>query len=167
MKRKNWEAIGGLIGAITFIAVFAVLIYGFFYEAPKDATDTTKGGDDEIAEVVDLSEETPTQAGIPSEEEFMQQFHNMTHQKVYASEKWGATEITEERIEEMLSILDEANYNNTEFYRSALKQWQGGNFEDAVEIHNRIWEWQGGNIGRATRLLTEEEEQQYIEENFR
>ena len=164
MKRKNWEAIGGLVGALTIMAVFAVLIYGFYYEAPKD---TTKGDDNEVAEVVDLSEEKPTQARIPSEELFMQQFHNMTHQKVYASEKWGATEITEERIEEMLSILDEAEYNNTEFYRSALKQWQAGNFEDAVAVHNRIWDWQGGSVGRATRLLTEKEEEIYVNKNFK
>ncbi|MFV8828220.1 DUF6241 domain-containing protein [Alkalihalobacterium sp. APHAB7] len=41
-----------------------------------------------------------------------------------------------------------------------------GDFSQAVYDHNVIWEIQGGTVGKATRLLTEEEEREYIQMYF-
>lgn len=51
---------------------------------------------------------------ITKEDAFMRALHYMTHQKVSAHPKWGALEITEERIGILLSVVD--NFNNSEHY---------------------------------------------------
>ena len=89
----------------------------------------------------------------------------MTHQKVYASHKWGEVVVTEELIDAMLQKLDEQqdDFKNASFYYETLTNWKRGDFSNAVEVHNEIWASQGGTIGEATRLLTPAEETKYIE----
>lgn len=48
-----------------------------------------------------------------------------------------------------------------------LEPWTTRDFSNAVSAHNRIWAYQKGNIGKATRLLTPQEELEYIEDEFR
>lgn len=97
-----------------------------------------------------------------SEEEFQSNLHEMTHQKVYADVKRGFLKITPERIDEMLKMLDQTNYEREDTYRQWLTKWKAGDFSNAVEVHNSLWQWDNGEIGKATRLLTPEEEQRYI-----
>ena len=96
---------------------------------------------------------------------FKQEIHEMTHQKVYASHKWGEVVVTEELIDDMLQKLDEQQeeFKNASFYHETLTTWKRGDFSNAVEVHNEIWASQSGTIGQATRLLTAEEEKEYIE----
>lgn len=101
-----------------------------------------------------------------SEKQYMQVIHNMTHQKVEAHEKWGSEKITDKKIDEMLEILDEENYVNEKFFREVLNAWKDGDFSNAVVVHNTIWEWQGGTLGEAKRLMTPEEEKEYIKFHF-
>ncbi|WP_035051793.1 DUF6241 domain-containing protein [Carnobacterium pleistocenium] len=101
------------------------------------------------------------------EEEFMQDIHDMTHQKVYAEDKWGSVELNEQNINALLSILDETNFADEDYYREVFNLWKEGDFSDSVEVHNKIWKDQGGFIGKAERLLTAEEEQELVETNFR
>ena len=101
------------------------------------------------------------------EEEFMQDIHDMTHQKVYAEDKWGSVELNEQNINALLSILDETDFADEDYYREVFNLWKEGDFSDSVEVHNKIWNDQGGYIGKAERLLTPEEEQELVETNFR
>jgi hypothetical protein len=39
-----------------------------------------------------------------------------------------------------------------------LHSWKENNFSSAVSDYNRIWKLQGGTVGKATGLLTPEEE---------
>ena len=96
---------------------------------------------------------------------FKQEIHEMTHQKVYASHKWGEVVVTEELIDDMLQKLDEQQeeFKNASFYHETLTAWKRGDFSNAVEVHNEIWASQSGTIGEATRLLTAKEEKAYIE----
>ncbi|TKD70778.1 DUF6241 domain-containing protein [Pseudalkalibacillus hwajinpoensis] len=107
---------------------------------------------------------------IPSESHFMTTLHGMTHQKVYADEKWTLVEMTDKRIEDMLAILDkvkgEGEYEHYDFYYKALTKWKKGDFQNAVEIHNEIWSMENGNVGRASRLLTANEEQAFVDEHY-
>lgn len=98
---------------------------------------------------------------------FKEALHYMTHQKVYAETKFGAIEMTEENIEEMFSILDQAKYEDESYYREVLTAWKNGDFSNSLDVHNRIYREQDGDTGFATRLLTPEEEQEFIENNFR
>lgn len=103
----------------------------------------------------------------PGEESFIQDVHEMTHQKVEAKDKWGALEAKEENINALLAILDETDFAEEEYFRNVLTTWKAGDFSSAVEIHNKIWNDQDGYNGMAERLLTPEEEQEFVEINFR
>lgn len=119
----------------------------------------------EIVKVSDAETKETRQINATSEDGFADAIHYMTHQKIYATAKWGSLEITDERIDSMLETLDKTDFVDEEFYRETLDAWKSGDFSNAVEVHNYIWEQKDGNIGQAQRLLTEEEEQAYIEAN--
>lgn len=107
---------------------------------------------------------TPYKMG---EEEFIQDVHDMTHQKVYAKDKWGALEANSDNISTLLSLLDETDFEEEEYFRAVLTTWKAGDFSNAALVHNKIWNDQDGYNGMAERLLTSEEEQEFIEINFR
>lgn len=103
---------------------------------------------------------------ITTESEFMEVLHHMTHQKVEASPKWGAVQITEQRIDQMLAVLESNELEHEAFYHKTLSAWKKGDFSNAVHTHNEIWDMQNGTIGEATDLLSEAEEEKYIETHF-
>ncbi|MBT2654199.1 hypothetical protein J7E81_02935 [Bacillus sp. ISL-18] len=123
------------------------------------------------ADEITVMESVPTISQVREdaldEETYQKILHAMTHQKVAADEKWGGYRITEEDINLMLRTLEVTNYDHEDYYRKVLTSWKRGDFSNAVEVHNKIWEWQGGNIGKATRLLTPQEEKEYIKKNFK
>ena len=130
-------------------------------------TPTETETDEETAGNLQIRNEMFAGQTIPREEAFMAALHNMTHQKVQATPKWGVLEVTEERLTEMLHILDESEYDHKAFYRETLEKWLQGDFSNAVEVHNHIWNLQDGTVGEAKRLLTPEEEAAYIEQYLR
>lgn len=121
----------------------------------------------EVVTINDSKTRETRNINATSEDGFADAIHYMTHQKVYAETKWGALEITDERIDSMLETLDSTDFEDEDFYRDTLNSWKDGDFSNAVEVHNRIWDAREGNIGEATRLMTEEEEQEYIKENHK
>lgn len=97
-----------------------------------------------------------------------EQIHTMTHQKVHSEFKQGAFEMNEENINALLLALDRSESNDEiKYYKEVLNKWKDGDFSNAVEVHNKLWLEQGGTIGKAERLLTPEEEQDFVERNFR
>ncbi|MEN2467053.1 DUF6241 domain-containing protein [Ornithinibacillus sp. FSL M8-0202] len=94
--------------------------------------------------------------------DYQEYIHGMSHQKVKAEQKWGFYQITPERIQWLLEGLDQTELKHEEIYRTILEKWAKGDFTTADVDHNTIWELQGGNIGRATGVLTPEEEEAYI-----
>lgn len=126
-----------------------------------DPADELSGPGDEEFVVSDDAED-----GLPSERAFSDDLHHMTHQKVKADRKWGNVQITDERIEEMLGIAEESSYSYKDFYVETLNEWQDGNFDNAVEVHNTIWNSKNGTVGKAYGLMTEREEFEYVQEQF-
>ena len=103
-----------------------------------------------------------------SEEQVQVYIHQMTHQKIEADQKWGATKMSQENIENLLTIV-KANvdvYERPTMYINILTEWQDGDFSGVVQAHNSIWNLQGGTVGRATGYATEAEEKEFIENNF-
>ncbi|OZM58351.1 hypothetical protein CIB95_01920 [Lottiidibacillus patelloidae] len=94
--------------------------------------------------------------------------HWLSHQKVKADMKWGELQITTERIERLIEVVEANNYNYKyeEMYLEILNAWKNNDFSQADKEHNFIWELQGGTLGEATGLLTEEEEQAFIKLHF-
>ncbi|SFL57482.1 hypothetical protein SAMN04487943_102283 [Gracilibacillus orientalis] len=157
----------GVLGLAIFI-VFALLSEDEVVKENDSQEETTVEVDTEVSEE-DIQEEVQEvdTDNIQSESNFRDTLHHMTHQKVHAQDKWGAVEITDERIDLMLETVKESNFTHQDFYIEALTAWQNGDFSNAVEVHNYIWELKKGNVGRALRLFSEEEEQQYKEKYFR
>ncbi|MGX9135469.1 DUF6241 domain-containing protein [Rummeliibacillus sp. JY-2-4R] len=160
------------LGFVLFVAVGTLATLKLFenIEESSDSRDTTQnytkdrmGSPEAFIEVSNAIED----GMIPSEEDFQQQIHMMSHQKVHASDKWGALELTSERVDNLLRVLDETKYEHEKLYRHILTQWKEGDFHDAVNPHNDIWDMQGGTIGSADRLLTDSEELEFTTENFR
>lgn len=133
-------------------------------KAADQASDKLEQGEDTFAPKSDEEVET---VGL-SEGQFQIKLHQMTHQKIKATEKRGEIEMTEARIEEMQKILyaNKDAYKNYDFYERSLAAWKEGDFSNAVSVHNTIWEWHNGTVGRATGLLSAEEEAAFLEERF-
>lgn len=92
--------------------------------------------------------------------------HEMTHNKVYADIKFGSRPLTGESIARLIEIVEKNSYSDEKFFLETLDAWQDGNFSNAVEVHNTIWNWHSGTVGKAERLMTPEEEQNYIDMMF-
>lgn len=175
----------GLLMGLSIVAVVGVIIVGvLIYQVTSNGSEKTVADtrssvdtevendgesslDTEVKNDAELEKEITDGIYIPTEKEFQWIVHRMTHQKVAADEKDGATEMTPERIDQLLKTLDEADYIYKDVYLGILNEWDKGNFENAVEAHNEILSLQDGTVGVATRLLTPEEEQEFIEQNFR
>ncbi|TMW70918.1 DUF6241 domain-containing protein [Alteribacter natronophilus] len=128
------------------------------------------GGPVVIEEVIDFpsQEEVEERFSLEMSEYDLQQIiHNMSHQKIYASDKWGVPLlITDEKIERLLEVVEANEYERVGNYRRILNRWSEGDFSKAVEDHNFIWNLHDGTVGKAERLFTEEEEKAYILRHF-
>ena len=102
-----------------------------------------------------------------TDRDYREYIHGMSHQKVKAEEKWGFYEINDERIEWLLDGLaleeSQAELTDLNVYQDILERWKEADFSRVDEDHNTIWRLQGGTIGKATGILSLEEEQLYID----
>ncbi|MBB6447634.1 DUF6241 domain-containing protein [Bacillus benzoevorans] len=103
-----------------------------------------------------------------SEVEIQYVIHHMSHQKVKADKKWGQLQITPERIDRLIKVVqvNKQEYDYPSLYINILNRWKENDFSSAVSDHNKLWEIQAGNIGEAKRLLSPKEEKEYIEKYF-
>lgn len=161
-----------IILAIVLTAGIIYFIYtNYGNTAGNEEAESSVDPDGEIQRLLETDkkiefDETETEEGKPSEWKFSDDIHKMTHQKVKAQVKWGSLEITEERINNMLTTAEESVYQYKDFYIETLSAWQRGDFTNAVQVHNVIWKSQDGSIGIATGLLTEREEMEYKAQHF-
>ncbi|KAB7704818.1 hypothetical protein F9802_16785 [Bacillus aerolatus] len=93
--------------------------------------------------------------------------HKMTHQKILAHEKWGAIEMTPDNVKKVKGHVLANDFKSEKFFIEILNKWESGNFSRVDKDHNALWNVQSGTIVAAAGLMTEEQEQQFIEENFR
>ncbi|MEK4198844.1 DUF6241 domain-containing protein [Cytobacillus sp. FSL K6-0265] len=92
--------------------------------------------------------------------------HKMTHQKVKASEKWGSVRMTEQAIEEVRKTIENNQFEHEEELLAILDKWSKGDFSNVDNDHNYFWSLQNGTIGKATGILSPEEEAAFIEKYF-
>lgn len=94
--------------------------------------------------------------------------HKMTHQKVIATEKWGAIEMTTERIKTMSEIVEQNKdtLHSYRTYRRILDKWLEGDFKTIDYDHNAIWNLQGGTVGEASGVVSKQEEAEFIKTQF-
>jgi Family of unknown function (DUF6241) len=99
------------------------------------------------------------------EKDILNYMHGMSHQKVIAEEKWLHYEMTTERVNYLIEVVENGQYENEEVFLDILHRWSVNDFSEADKDHNKIWRIQGGTIGEATGVMTVEQEQVYLEEN--
>lgn len=168
-----------VLRTIIILLVGLAILAGAGYWAYKSFTTTdeqeiSKAAEQAAAALDKEAVEQSPQSDLPvdtvglSEGQFQVKLHQMTHQKIEATEKRGAIQMTPARIDEMLKILraNEGAYDEYEFYEAALTEWEQGKFSNAVKVHNTIWEWHNGTVGRATGMMSKEREAEYVENNF-
>jgi hypothetical protein len=88
----------------------------------------------------------------------------MSHQKIEADEKWSFLPLTAERVTRLIDVIEtnKNEYTNSNLYLRILNRWSENDFSQIDRDHNEIWALQGGTIGRATGILSYEEELEYI-----
>lgn len=143
----------------------------------NDETDITK-----VAEKIEQRKETKTNEDVKKEKEVAKKvevdmkeeqvqiyLHQMTHQKIVARKKYGAVEMTQQNISNLLRIVEENfdSYEQSKYYERTLMSWKQGDYSNAVSVHNTIWNWHNGTVGRATGLMSQEQEEAYVEKHFR
>src|SRR5437763_390211 len=112
----------GLLIGLSTVAVLGIIIVGvLIYQATSNGSEKTVADaetslDTEIENDAELEKKITEGIYIPSEREFQWIVHRMTHQKVAADEKDGATEMTPERIDKLLKTLDETDYVYKDVY---------------------------------------------------
>ena len=161
------------VGSIAIAGAIALYTYNSISNesvAIEETTSENDGGkiiETKETDVIPIEEEFPMDI---SEYQVQAAIHAMSHQKVKADEKWSELQLTQERVERLLAILEKNKYKyngSYTLYKHILTRWAEGDFSLAVDDHNVIWEIQGGGIGEAERLLTPEEEQAFIEKHFK
>ena len=101
-----------------------------------------------------------------TEEQVQGAIHQMSHQKVRAEKKWGFIPLTRERVDRLIEVINANQYQHEDVYLVILKEWKESNFSNIDGNHNAIWVLQDGNVGKATGILTLEEEMKYIEQHY-
>ena len=118
--------------------------------------------DNEKIDVIELYPETMT------DEEVQNAIHQMSHQKVKADKKWGMIPLTKERVVRLIDVVEgnKDNFKHESTYLKILNRWKVDDFSRVDEDHNIIWTLQNGTVGRATGILTYEEELRFISKYF-
>lgn len=173
-----------MVGLIVAAAAISVIITinqnAKNYEAKQEDTapaletteveyETTEEEDTEVETI--KNEQILYELGLgpaSTAEDVMKTMHSMTHQKVISEEKWYNLEMTPENINAVYDFIKESDIGFT-LKRNLLKisgNWKEGNFDNIVEDHNYLWGAQNGNVGKATGVLTPEQEAEFVKENF-
>ncbi|MCJ7840033.1 DUF6241 domain-containing protein [Lederbergia sp. NSJ-179] len=171
-KKIVWSLIGFIV---VLVGIFFILV---FTDSPKSPEEAHKDKKETEVHAVTAAEENDVEEGAETPNPFGQKstqeeltdsdyrnyIHKMSHQKVKADEKWGFYEITPERIDWLLQGLNQVNLKNESVYRDILERWKDGDFSKVDQDHNAIWQLQGGTIGKATGILSPEEEEAFLQE---
>ncbi|MFP7297180.1 DUF6241 domain-containing protein [Neobacillus niacini] len=172
---KKLTVTGSIIGILAcMVGVYFYLGYdsGMKFNLKKNDPVTAKEAQTKIEKGFEapVSSKVSEEYEKMTEEELIQEVHDMTHQKVKADKKWGASEITGDKVQKIYEVIQSKDFKkskNKKMLLDILEPWTRKDFSNAVSAHNKIWSYQKGNIGKATRLLTPQEELEYIMEEFR
>ncbi|MCM3113054.1 DUF6241 domain-containing protein [Lederbergia lenta] len=169
---------------ITFGAVlFAIVTYLTFTLLNNDKNDVTvkektaitkSGGNTQVeTSVIEIDEqrEETIEEEFPndtSEYAIQDAIHGMSHQKVIAEEKWGFLPLTQERVKRLIEVVEmnESKYIHASTYLRILERWENNDFTQADKDHNAVWKLQGGTIGKASGVLSLDEEKAFIKKHF-
>jgi hypothetical protein len=171
-KKKKYLFIAYII--VFLVVVSSLTTYSFLTTSPERTKANEENSAEKTSEKVEgassidagESNEDPfnEEVATPLTEVVLQQYiHAMSHQKVKAEEKWSFYKMTDDRIQFLLNQLEVEDYEHEDLYHTILLKWQEGDLSSVDDDHNEIWKLQGGTVGKATGILTKEEENQYLQ----
>jgi hypothetical protein len=105
-----------------------------------------------------------------TEDEIIAVMHKMTHQKVEADDKWGAIPMTEDTIQQVQQIIAKKEFNQSgmkDELQTIIQKWQDNDFSTVDQDHNYFWNYQGGTVGKAYGVMSKEDEEEFIRNNFK
>ena len=175
-KNKKAFKIGILtaIGSVALMGAIASYTYNSLSKETKETKsvsiqeNVSEENGEEVIEIKETNAE-PVKDEFPSDmTEYAVQnaIHGMSHQKVKAEDKWGFIPLTAERVNRLKAVVEANEYEERGLYLDILNRWANNDFSRVDHDHNAIWELQNGTIGRATGILSDEEEKEFIEEHF-
>jgi Family of unknown function (DUF6241) len=165
---KKWLIIAGLL---VFLAGIGFFVFNIINKKSVIITETsakTINNSGTFIEIQEINKE-PIEKEFPAnmkEFEIRDAIHRMSHQKIKAEEKWGYIPLTKERVNRLLTIIEQNEYKNANIYIDILNRWGENDFKQVDEDHNVIWRLQGGTIGKATGILSVKEEKKVLIEEF-
>ncbi|MBM7585726.1 hypothetical protein JOC86_002268 [Bacillus pakistanensis] len=171
---------------LVMIPLFILLIVGipfgvYYYLDSQTSTSTASGsknndGDSQKSGNAAISKAQDVEKGAEGENPFnesmtepiaenimMQYIHAMSHQKVSASEKWSYFRLTDDRVSYLLDQLEMKDYKHEKVYKDILTRWSEEDFSEVDHDHNEIWNLQDGSVGEAKGILSEKEEEAFIQ----
>lgn len=160
------------------VIIAALVLYFTFTNLSKDSVTKKESasinvGKQEKGQIIEIEETDakPVAEEFPldmSEEKIRDAIHGMSHQKVKAEKKWGFIPLTSQRVKRLIEVVKEnqSTYKNSTTYLEILERWANNDFSQVDKDHNTIWELQNGNVGRATGILSHEEEMEFIQEYY-
>ena len=164
------------VSSIAITLVIGVVAFFTYKSLSKDSVqikETTSQNVEDGEKVIEIieTEAEPVEEEFPmdmSEEAIKDAIHGMSHQKVQAEEKWGFIPLTAERVNRLKAIVEQNKdmYEYASIYLDILNRWSNNDFSQVDNDHNEIWDLQNGTIGKATGILSAEEEKAFIEEHF-
>lgn len=163
-----------IVLSVAVLGVIGIILYGLYgQEVPiikKDGTitETTTEDGGKIIEVKEVRVQS-VEEELPMnmlDYQVGQIIHHMSHQKVEAEEKWGFLPLTAERVNRLIEVVENGDFENGNRYLSILNRWSNNDFTQVDKDHNTIWNMQAGNVGRATGILSYEEEKEFIEKYY-
>ncbi len=180
MKESNTKSkftkLQKIVLSIALLGLIGFIVYSVYGEnlpiIKKEGTITEKATKDggKIIEV-DEGIKEPIEEEFPMtmlDSQIADKIHAMSHQKIEADEKWGFLPLTTERVTRLIDVIEtnKNEYSNSGLYLRILTRWSENDFSEIDRDHNEIWSLKGGTIGRATGILSYEEELEYIEKYY-
>jgi hypothetical protein len=162
------------LAVLTIIGVGAYGVFNFLDKETVSVTEKSKTPTEvqpDGGTFIEIQEQKtePIEEQLPAgmaEERIQSVIHMMSHQKIEAEDKWGFIPLTAERVKRLIEVVNANDYRHSGLYLDILNRWNESNFSQADKDHNAVWYLQNGSIGKASGLLTIEEEQQLIEEYY-
>jgi len=167
----EWFKLNKILALSVFAVFICFSIFGYIFFDMFSAKKTVDSKIEELPISSELKFQSNTIEYNPFgdqktkliEKDIQHYIHGMSHQKVKAEEKWVHYTITEERIQFLLEVVQNGDYEYKDVYLDILTRWSKGDFSQADKDHNVVWQLLGGSVGKATGILTKEEEQAYLE----
>lgn len=103
------------------------------------------------------TEEVPIDKRKIQEKDILNKVHQMANTLIVAEDNqvWGQEEITKEKIDELISDLNNSGLKYKGQVITILSRWKSGDFSQIISDHNYVWNLLDGSVGKAIKANEE------------